>query len=306
MVLPSDRTLSISGHRVRVTHPDKVFWPGEGITKGDVIEHYRGVASLILPYLRGRPESLHRHPDGIKGDSFYQKDVDDQPPGWVKTKSIYSESSRKQVHYLVCEDKATLLYLANLGCIELNPWLSRTRAPERPDFLLIDLDAKTCDFATVVAVAGEIRKFLELAGVPSYPKTSGKTGLHVCLPLGAKYGYDQSREFAEALMRFVHRQLPDVTSLERKPENRRGKIYLDYLQNARGQTMAAPYCVRPVPGAPVSTPLTWDEVDESLDPKSFTIRNIRDRTKEVGDLWKPVLGKGIDLPKALGTLKRMG
>lgn len=294
---------------MRVTHPDKVFWPGEKITKGDVIAYYRRVASLILPYLKGRPESLHRHPDGIQGDSFYQKDVDEQPPGWVRTKSIYSESSRKRINYLVCDDKATLLYLANLGCIELNPWLSRIGPGkdklERPDFLLIDLDAKSSTFAAVVDVAREIRTLLERIGAPSCPKTSGKSGMHICVPLGAKYDYDRSRRFAEALMRFTHRRCPDLTSLERSPHKRKGRVYLDFLQNRRGQTMAAPYCVRPVPGATVSTPLAWDEVDESLDPKDFTIGNIGERLKKVGDLWKPVLGKGIDLKRALGKLERL-
>ena len=305
--------MTASDHRVRLTHLDKVFWPDEGITKGDVVEYYRRTASLILPYLKGRPESLHRHPDGIKAPGFYQKDVDHQPPRWVKVRTIRSESDRKDaqkdINYLVCDDKATLLYLANLGCIELNPWLSRTGPRrgrlERPDWLLIDLDAKTSGFRTVVEVALEIRELLEEIGAKSYPKTSGKSGMHICLPLAAKYGYEQSRQFAELLMQFVHRRCPDLTSLERSPHKRQGRVYLDFLQNSRGQTMAAPYCVRPVPGATVSAPLKWDEVVESLDPKDFTIGNIEQRVKKVGDLWKPVFGKGIDLGKALGKLEKL-
>ncbi|MDZ4248355.1 MAG: DNA ligase, partial [Patescibacteria group bacterium] len=232
----------------------------------------------------------------------------------VKVRTIRSEPRRqgaqKDVNYLVCNDKATLLYLANLGCIELNPWLSRTGPGrgrlERPDFLLIDLDAKTSEFRSVVGVAQEIRELLEAIGANSYPKTSGKSGMHICLPLGAKYDYKQSRQFAELLMQFVHRRCPDLTSLERSPHKRQGRVYLDFLQNNRAQTMAAPYCVRPVPGATVSAPLEWDEVKESVDPRDFTIRNIEQRVQEVGDLWKPVLGKGIDLQKALGKLERFG
>lgn len=306
----SDTTLSIAGHRLKITHRDKVFWPDDGTTKGDLIGYYDRMAVRILPYLKGRPESLHRHPDGIAGGGFYQKDVDHQPPGWVKTKSIPAKSVDKRVNYLICDDKATLLYLANLGCIELNPWLSRTGPGkgrlDKPDFLLIDLDAKTSEFGDVVDVAREIRKLLEEVGVPSYPKTSGKSGLHICVPLGAKYDYKQSRRFAEVLMRFTHRRCPDLTSLERSPDKRKGRVYLDYLQNARGQTMAAPYCVRPVADATVSTPLKWDEVGESLDPKDFTITNIEGRVKDVGDLWKPVLGTGVDLQRALGKLERLG
>lgn len=302
---PDELVVKVGGHRLTQTNLSKIYWPQDKFTKGDLIAYYDSIASVILPYLKGRPESLNRHPSGIEGPSFYQKDVADQPPSWVKTRSVFSESNDKHINYLICEDKATLLYLANLGCIELNPWLSRVPKLLKPDFLLIDLDAKTSEFKTVVEVAHEIRKLLEEIGLKSYPKTSGKTGMHICLPLGAQYSYEQSKQLAEILMLLVHERLPKITSVERKPEKRAKKIYLDYLQNRKGQTMAAPYCVRPVPGASVSTPLTWDEVTPQLDPTKFTMTTIQKRLDKVGDLWKPVLGKGIDLKKTLAALEKL-
>ena len=194
--------------------------------------------------------------------------------------------------------------MANLGCIEVNPWLSRLSSLDKPDFCLVDLDAKTCPFDSVITVALETKKLLNELGVPSYPKTSGKTGMHICVPLNAKYSYDQSRQFAELLAGMIHDRLPRLTSIERDPSKRRNQIYLDFLQNRRGQTMAAPYCVRPVPGAHVSTPLSWEEVDRKLRPQSFTIKTVTDRFESLGDLWKPVLAKGIDMRAVLKELDR--
>lgn len=302
MAKTDGQELKISGRAVRVTHPDKVYWPGEGITKGDLIDYYRSVSRTILPYLKGRPESLDRHPHGIAGESFYQKDLENHP-GWAKTKRIHSDSAGKDIHWLVCDDEATLVYMANLGCIELNPWHSRVGSLGKPDYLLIDLDAKTTTFAAIIEVAREVRKVLDELGLPSYPKTSGKTGLHVCIPLGAGYTYDQAKQFDEILMHLVHERLPKITSVERNPAKRKRKVYLDFLQNRKGQTMAAPYCVRPVPGATVSTPLEWSEVRKGLDPKKFTIETTAARLKRQGDLWKGVLGKRADLKRALDRLQ---
>lgn len=303
--VPDEQAVKVDRHVLKLTHLNKVFWPDEDLAKGDLIAYYDQVAETILPYLKDRPESLNRHPNGINGKSFYQKDVKDLPPSWVKTQLVYSESNQKNINYLVCQDRATLLYLANLGCIELHPWHSRVKALEKPDYLLIDLDAKTASFRQVVEVAQAMRELLQKIDVPSYPKTSGKSGLHICVPLGARYDYEQAKQFTEILMHFVHAQLPEVTSLERKPDKREGQIYLDYLQNRHGQTMAAPYCVRPVSGAHVSAPLSWDEVDQSLDPADYTIRTMNDRIRDVGDLWQPVLGKGIALKQALTKLEKL-
>jgi bifunctional non-homologous end joining protein LigD len=287
------------------TNLDKVYWPVDGYTKGDLIAYYREVAPVILPYLRDRPMSLHRHPDGITGEGFFQKDVGRRPPPpWVRTVPIRSDSMAGRITYLVCDDEPTLLYLANLGCIELNPWNSRVGSLDRPDWLVIDLDPEAIPFARVIEAAVAVRKELDRAGAECLCKTSGKRGLHVYVPLGARYDTDVARQFAEVVATVVNRRLPRITSLERRPVNRQGRVYLDYLQNRRGQTLAAPYSVRPAPAAPVSTPLRWSEVRRGLDPNRFTMRTMKNRLDRVGDLWAPVRGPGIDLADCLERLSR--
>jgi bifunctional non-homologous end joining protein LigD len=289
--------------RVRLTHLDKIYWPDENYSKGDLVEYYRDVAPLILPYLRDRPESLHRHPDGIDGKSFFQKDVSQNPPpDWVETVQIRSDSDGKNVIYIVCQTQDSLLYMVNLGCIELNPWNSRLGSLENPDYLVIDLDPEKISFAHVIETARTVRRVLEKVGVESVCKTSGKTGLHIYVPLGARYGYEQAKQFAEIVANVAQRDLPESTSVLRSPAKRQGRVYLDFLQNHRGQTLAAPYSVRPVSKAPVSTPLKWHEVTRALDPTKFTIRTIRKRIDKVGDLWEPVLGEGVDLEDCLNRL----
>jgi bifunctional non-homologous end joining protein LigD len=288
-----------------LTHLEKVYWPDEGYTKGDLIAYYREVAPVILPYLRDRPQSLHRHPNGIAGASFFQKDVGKQPPpAWVKTIALPSGSGGKKVTYLLCQDERSLLYLANLGCIEINPWNSRVRALDRPDYLIIDLDPEAAPFARVLEAAKAVRKALDEAGAVSLCKTSGKRGLHIFVPLGARYDYEQARQFAEIVARLVHERLPRSTSVVRSPSLRQGRVYLDYLQNARGQTLAAPYSVRPSPGATVSTPLHWREVRRGLDPSRFTFKTTPARLAKVGDLWEPILKDGIDLADCLERLQK--
>jgi bifunctional non-homologous end joining protein LigD len=293
-----------SNPRVEVTHPDKVFFPEDGITKGDLVDYYDSIAGVILPYLKDRPESLNRHPNGIHGESFYQKNLE-KHPDWVKTVALYSESNEKDINWLVANDKDHLLYMVNLGSIEIHPWHSRALTPNQPDYCLIDLDAKDSTFEQVIKVAQETHKLLEELGVPSYPKTSGKTGLHILIPLGAKYDYEQSKTFAQLITNLVHQRIPNLTSIERTPSKRKkGSVYLDYLQNRKGQTMAAPYCVRPVTGAPVSTPLKWDEVRKGLDPKKYTLKNIHRRLSKTGDLLEGLLGGGIDMAGILDKLNR--
>jgi bifunctional non-homologous end joining protein LigD len=287
------------------TNLQKVYWPEEGYTKGDLISYYRAVAPVILPYLRDRPESLHRHPNGINGASFFQKDVSKQPPPpWVTTVPLYSDSNNTDITYLLCQDTKTLLYLANLGGIELNPWNSRVGSLDRPDYLVIDLDPENVPFERVVEAALAVRKTLERVGGTSICKTSGKRGMHVYVPLGARYDNDHGKQFAEIIATVVHHQLPATTSVLRSPAKRQGRVYLDFLQNRRGQTLAAPYSVRPWPGATVSTPLAWKEVTKRLDPTKFTMFTMPKRIDKVGDLWKPVNGPPIDLVECLTRLAR--
>jgi len=289
-----------------LTNLQKLYWPDDGITKGDLIEYYREVSEFILPHLRDRPQSLNRHPNGIKGPNFYQKDVSRQPPPeWVETVDLHSESTNENVKFIVCQNKESLLYIANLGCIELNPWHSRLGSLDNPDYLLIDLDPQGQPFDEVVRAAQTVRKKLDSADLPSLCKTSGKRGLHLVLPLGAKYVYEEVRQFAELVANLVNAEMPETTSVVRSPAKRRNKIYLDFLQNSRGQTVAAPYSVRPAPGATVSTPLKWSEVKMGMDPTKFTIKTTMRRLAKVGDLWKPVLGRGVDLAVALQRLRRV-
>ncbi len=299
----SNQQLLLNGNVVSLTNLNKVYWPAEGYTKGDLISYYRAVSSVILPYLKDRPQSLNRHPDGIDGKSFFQKDIRRQkPPQWVPTVALRSDPDEKEIQAIVCQNEATLVYLANLGCIELNPWNSRIGSLDQADYLLLDLDPEDIAFDAVVAVALEINKLLGQLEAGGYCKTSGKRGLHIYVPLGSRYFHEQAKQFAELIVQIIHGRLPRVTSLTRDPKKRQQRVYLDHLQNGRGKTLAAPYCVRPYPGATVSTPLKWSEVKRGLDPSQFTMRNVPRRLDKVGDLWQPVLGPGIDLVRCLEKL----
>ena len=287
----TQRTWSGNAREPALTNLHKVYWPDEGYTKGDLIAYYREVSSFLLPYLRDRPEALNRHPNGILGKNFFQKDVSNQVlPDWVQTTTIASGSGVKHITYVLCQDEPTLLYLANLGCIELNPWNSRVGALDRPDYLIIDLDPVETPFVRVVEAAVAVHRTLDRAGAANICKTSGKRGLHVFVPLGGRYDTDLARRFADLVANLVQRLLPGFTSVLRSPALRQGRVYLDFLQNRRGQTLAAPYSVRPFPGATVSTPLKWQEVKKGLDPARFTIKTLPRRLAAVGDLWQPVLG----------------
>jgi bifunctional non-homologous end joining protein LigD len=300
----SSKKVAASSSRAQLTHLDKVFWQDAGVTKGDVIEYYRRLAPTLLPYLKDRPENMLRHPHGPGKQGFFQKD-NDHAPEWVRIEDIASESKGEDIQYLVCDDLDTLLYMANLGCIEINPWNSRVGSLDRPDYLIMDIDPKDIGFDAVIDVAQSVRRTLAKAGVEGYPKTSGKRGLHIFVPLGAKYTHDQSRQFAEIVAAMVHKELPDITTVERSIAKRpKSTIYIDYLQNRLGQTLAAPYSVRPWKGPTVSTPLEWSEVKKGLDPMDFTIDTIFKRLEKKGDLWKPVLGHGIDLERALKRLSK--
>ena len=299
---PANDRAVIGGHFVQLTNLQKLFWPEDGYTKGDLIHYYREVSSFILPHLKDRPLSLHRHPNGIHGKSFFQHDVSRQPPpDWVRTVVLTSESG-KRVRSVVCQDEATLAYIANLGCIELNPWNSRIDTLDSPDYVVLDLDPEDISFDSVIEAAQTARKVLEDVGAEPGCKTSGKRGLHIGVPFGGVYSHEQAKHFAELIARVVHAKLPASTSLARSPSARQGRVYLDYLQNGKGKTLAAAYSVRPWPKATVSAPLKWTELRRGLDPGKFTLRTMPKRLNAVGDLWKPVWGAGLDLPACLDRL----
>ena len=298
---PSEDTQvkKINGHDLKFTNLSKIFWPVEKITKRDLLNYYYQVTPYILPYLRDRPQSMNRHPNGINGPSFYFKDITGKAPEWIETFLYHSESDGRDRKYLVAKDEASLLYMASLGCIEMNPWHSRVKSEDYPDWCIIDLDPGKNSFEDVIKAARVTKDVLDSLGVDSYPKTSGSTGIHIYIPLAAAYTYDQSREFARVVARLVHEKIPAITSIERLVKGRKGRMYIDFLQNRPQATICAPYSVRPKPGATVSMPLHWEEVKKGLKMKDFNIKNGLERIRMEGDIFKPVLGKGIDLLKVI-------
>jgi bifunctional non-homologous end joining protein LigD len=287
-----------------ISHPDKVFWPGEGITKGDMISYYQSISKIIVPYLKDRPEAMNRNPNGIADKGFYQKESGPQTPAWVDTVSIYSHSAGKNINYILCNNRKTLAYLNNLGCIELNPWHSRIQALDRPDYLVLDIDpGEKNTFEQVIETAQVIHEILRKIKVADFCKTSGASGLHIYIPAERKYTYEQLRTFSQLICTLAREKLPHFTTLERSL-SKRGKamIYLDCLQNRQGQTIASAYSIRPQPGATVSAPLLWKEVKPGLHPSLFTIHTMPKRIEKKGDLFHGVLSKGIDLRRCLNLL----
>ncbi|MGZ3763613.1 MAG: DNA ligase D [Mucilaginibacter sp.] len=302
--LAEEEIITLGRKQLKVTHLNKVFWKEEGITKGDLIHYYKDMAEWIVPYLKDKPISMRRQPNGIADPGFFQKDVDvSHLPQWIKTKPLYSESNDKDINYIIGDDGATLLYMVNLGCIEINPWLSSWKKPENPDFVVIDLDPHDVPFAEVIEVALKTKEIFDRMKLDVYIKTSGSKGLHIYCYLGGKYDYDFTRMFAEYMAGLIHKALPDTTSVERNPAKRRNRTYIDFLQNRRGQTVACPYSVRPKPGATVSAPLHWREVNDDLTLSNYTILNMRERVKKVEDPWKNLMKTKGDLKKALELIK---
>jgi bifunctional non-homologous end joining protein LigD len=297
--------VKIKGHELKFTNLNKVYWPAEKLTKRDVLKYYEAMAPYIMPYLKNRPQSLNRHPDGIDKPNFFQKNMPDTIPDWIETLAYKSDSDNRTTNYMVCKTEADLLYMASLGCIEINPWHSRVPKVDNPDWCVIDLDPDTNTFNKVIETAQTVKQVLDSVGADSYCKTSGSTGLHIYIPLDGKYSYDQSRMLAQLVVQMVQRELSTFTSIERSPAKRKGKIYLDFLQNKTTQTIAAPYSLRPKPGAPVSTPVHWDEVKPGLKIKDHNIHNIMQRVEAIGDIFQPVLQKGIDLRKVLQKMESL-
>ncbi len=287
---------------------DKPYFPEDGFTKGHLVEWYRTVAPFLLPYLRDRPLVLTRFPDGIHGKSFFQKDAPEWTPAWVRRVRVWSEERGAEVEHFVCDDERTLLYLANLGTIPIHLWASRSPELGRPDWCVIDLDPKEAPFAHVVEIARAARALCEEIGLPCHPKTTGQSGLHLLLPLGQQLTHEQSRQLAGLLGRVLCEELPAIATMVRTPSARGGKVYVDTLQNGQGKTIAAPYCVRPRPGAPVSAPLRWSEVNGKLDPRRFTIRTMPARLRrQKEDPLLAVLTEKPDLLSALAKLQeRLG
>jgi bifunctional non-homologous end joining protein LigD len=259
----------------------------------------------LLRYLKDRPTVLHRYPDGIDGDMFYQKDMPDWVPPWLRTTTLWSEHSQREIHYVLIDDADGLAFVANLASIPIHAWASRIADLERPDWTIIDLDPKNAPREHVVPLALAIHRLCDDIGLPNFVKTSGQSGLHVLIPLGGQCTFDQARTLAYLIGLIIERQHPDMATTHRNPAARGGRVYLDWGQNAHGQLLVAPYSVRPVAGAPVSMPLVWDEVVPGLDAKQFHMRNALDRiTSWASDPIAPVLELRPDLAAALTALEK--
>lgn len=296
----SSQTVDIDGRRLNLTHLDKVFWPEEGFTKQDLISYYRQVSAFIIPHLSGRPLTLKRYPDGYGSEPFFQKEVPQGTPDWVRTEDLPANNSRKHINYVICDDLPTLCYLANIACISQNPWLSLHPDVDKPDILALDIDPPGPGYYDqCVEIALLVRDKLAEFGLKSYPKTSGATGIHVYVPIKPVYTYKQARQFAQIIATLCREDRPDLITLETSVSRRQERIYLDYLQNSMGKTLASVYSVRAQPGATVSMPLEWKEVKQGLRPGDFTIANATERLALKGDLFAPVLTEKQDLLEAL-------
>ena len=291
---------------VEITHPDKIYFPKDKVSKKMVAEYYQSIASYILPYLKDRPESLKRNPNGIDDAGFFHKDAGENAPDFIKSFAVYSASSKKEIDYIICNDKATLAYLNNLGCIELNPWHSSINFPDNPDYMIIDIDpSEKNSFNQVIETANAFKKILDKAGAKGFCKTSGSTGLHIYVPMKKKYGYEEVKNFALLLCTIVQEMIPDFTTLERNLKKRGNKkIYLDYLQNSSGQTISSVYSLRPKNGATVSMPLHWREVKKGLLPNQFTIFNAAKIISKRVDVFKGVLGPATIIENCLKKLNQ--
>jgi bifunctional non-homologous end joining protein LigD len=301
---PAEVLLDIEGHRLKLTNLGKIFYPCEAIAKRDVVNYYDAVAPLILPHLRDRPLSLKRYPNGIHEQFFFQKDAEGKVPDWVRLEPIFSDHNQDKIHYIICNDRATLIYLANLASIDQNPWMSRVGSLDSPDFALIDLDpTEGCPYDQIVEAAQLVKQTLDSVGLAGYPKTTGGDGMHIYIPLEPIYTFEQVRSFAELLSILVINRNPGLFTTPRTVASRKkAKVYFDYLQISSAKTIAAPYVLRAHAGAPVSTPLDWSEVKAGLDPGQFNIHNAMDRFNRTGDLFEGVLTKPQRLEPALEKL----
>ena len=291
--------------RIEFTNLDKVFWPEHGYTKGDLIKYYDDVSSYLIPHLMDRPLVFERFPNGIHGQSFYQKDAPDHTPSWIRTQEIWSEDVARHIRYFIGADREQLLYIANMGNIQHNPWMSRVQQLDYPDYLVFDLDPVEAPYSTVQQVAIVLKSVLDELGLRGYPKTSGASGIHVHLPVVENtFTYEDVRVFAEAVASIVVQRMPDYATIERVVRKRKPhEVYIDYLQNIRGKTVASVYSPRPRPGAPVSTPLEWEEFKRPIDPNKYTIKTVFKRLEKYGDLFERALSDRQDISGFLDSLR---
>jgi bifunctional non-homologous end joining protein LigD len=279
----SEETRTIGGHEVELSNLDKVFFPDRGLTKGDLVDYYDHVADHLLRHAAGRIVTMQRYPDGVDGKDFYQKDVPDYFPGWIRAVEVEKEGG--SLHQVVLEDRATLVYLANQGCVPIHVWPSPADRRKHPDRLVFDLDPSGEDLAGVRSGALILRDVLEDVGVVPFVMTSGSRGFHVVVPLDGEWGFDRVRELARQVAAVAVDRDPERLTVEQRKEERKGRVFIDVLRNAYGQHSVAPYSVRAWPEAPVATPLDWDELS-GVEPRTYTIENVMRRLAQKDDPWK--------------------
>jgi bifunctional non-homologous end joining protein LigD len=288
--------IEINNYKIPVKNPDKKYWPAEGYTKSDIMKYYAAVWPYLAPHLANRPVSLVRYPEGISGEHFYQKDVP-EPPAWAN--SILIESGERFINYILINNLETLIWSVNLGCIEIHPWLSTTKSLDFPSYLIFDLDPMApAGFDDAIKIAKFVKVILDEFNLQAFPKISGATGIHIYLPLQARYTYRQTSRFVKNIADIIIKTYPQLATNERKVSERGGKVYIDHLQNLKGKTIASVYSLRPFPKAPVSMPVSWEELAD-CHPAMFTIQTAPARLNKKGDLFKPLLETAHVLPEKL-------
>jgi bifunctional non-homologous end joining protein LigD len=298
--------VELEGHRVHLTHLNKIYFREVGLKKRDLLAYYYRMANYILPFLKDRPMVLRRYPDGVGGKAFFQKEAPSFLPGWIGTATVESEERGGEMQYILANTQAALLYLTNLGCIDHNPWSSRAESQDKPDYVFFDLDPTPgTPFSAVLHIAREIHAMLKSLRMHCFLKTSGASGFHIFVPLEPVYSYEQTRTFAEVVGRLVAAENPKLTTFERTVSKRpKGHILIDALQNAKGKPLACAYSVRAEPQAPVSTPLAPEELEKNITPDTWTLTNFDERIKDVGDLWRDFWKKRQTLDRALELLAK--
>lgn len=295
--MTDERRIRVGRRTVEISNPDKVLYPGDGITKADLVEHYRRVATLMLPHVKDRPAAMERFPDGITGERIFQKDVPRYFPSWIRRVTVRKAGG--SLNQVVCEDAATLVYLANQACITPHVWLSRADRPDHPDQMIFDLDPAGDRFEDARVAALSLRSLLDELELPSFAKTTGGKGMHVTVPLDRRADFDTVRQFVRDVAAVLVARDPKRLTIEQRKDKRRGRLYVDVMRNAYAQTAVPPYAVRARPGAPVATPLAWREVaDRSLQPSRFTLETIGRRVERVKDPWHGLRQKGRSLSRA--------
>lgn len=296
--------LKIGQHSLELSNTDKLFFPGEDITKGDLIDYYHQVARVMLPYVKDRPLTMHRFPDGIEEEGFYQQQIGDYFPDWIESLSVEKEGG--SVTHVLCQDAATLVYLANQACITPHVWLSRKDRLNYPDLMIFDLDPPSDDFEPVRKAARLLKDFLAELGMEPWVKTTGSRGLHVVVPLDGRADFKEVRNFAQSVAVALAEQESGRVTAEQRKEKRKGRVFLDYLRNSYGQTAVAPYAVRAKPGAPIATPVEWDELgDKDMNSQRYTLKNILRRLSQKKDPWRGIWGKAHSLAKTKQELIRL-